>query len=33
VEQTKQLIDAASKFYLDANTAVTATARNGGPTS
>ena len=28
VEQTKQLIDAASKFYLDANTAVTATARN-----
>jgi hypothetical protein len=33
VEQTKQLIDAASKFYLDANTAVTATAPNGGPTS
>jgi hypothetical protein len=33
VEQTKQLIHAASKFYLDANTAVTATARNGGPTS
>jgi hypothetical protein len=33
VEQTKQLIDAASKFYLDANTGVTATARKGGSTS
>ena len=33
IEQTKRLMDAASKFYLDANPALTATARNGGPAS
>jgi hypothetical protein len=33
IEQTKRLLDVTSKFYLDANPALTATARNGGPAS